>query len=224
VKLLAIDTATEYCSVALWNDAVTASRMDSGPQTAAALVLDMVAACLAEGGVALGALDAIAFGRGPGGFTGVRLAASVTQGLAFASGLPVLPVSNLRAVAQHALARQAAAMRLLVCQDARMGEVYWATFDACDGFAEFAGIERVSKPAAVALPDSWQSSGVAGAGSGFALYPELAQLARPLPGCHSRAEDLARLAAHDGLSRAVPAEQALPVYVRDNVAVPANPG
>jgi tRNA threonylcarbamoyladenosine biosynthesis protein TsaB len=223
VKLLAIDTATEYCSVALWNDAITASRTDSGPQTAAALVLDMVAACLAEAGVALGALDAIAFGRGPGGFTGVRLAASVTQGLAFASGLPALPVSNLRAVAQHALARQAGAVQLLICQDARMGELYWAAFDACGGFAEPAGTERVGKPAAVVLPDSWQPSRVTGAGSGFALYPELARLARALPGCHSRAEDIARLAVHEGLSRAVPAEQALPVYVRDNVAVPGRP-
>jgi tRNA threonylcarbamoyladenosine biosynthesis protein TsaB len=221
VKLLAIDTATEHCSVACWRDAVIARRAAVGTQAASGQVLAMVTACLDEAGLTLAALDAIAFGCGPGGFTGVRLAASVTQGLAFASGKPVLPVSNLRAVAQHALTRQRAATHVLVCQDARMGEVYWAPFIVHAGRVTAAGPERVGKPAGIALPEGWAAGDVTGAGSGFDAFAELAPLAHVLSRCHSRAEDIAELAAQDGLVAALPAEQALPVYVRNDVAVPS---
>jgi tRNA threonylcarbamoyladenosine biosynthesis protein TsaB len=221
MKLLAIDTATEHCSVALWHDAVVANRAATEAQTASSRVLDLVAACLNDAGLALDALDAIAFGRGPGSFTGVRLAASVTQGLAFAAKLPVLPVSNLRAVAQHALALQPRATQLLICQDARMGEVYWARFTVCAGLAEPDGVEAVNRPEAIVLPAGWEPAATTGAGSGFAIHPELARMARPVAECHSRARDIALLAAHAGLATAVPAERALPVYVRNDVAVPA---
>jgi tRNA threonylcarbamoyladenosine biosynthesis protein TsaB len=221
MKLLAIDTATEHCSVALWHDAVIAQRAATGTQAASAQVLDMVAECLAEAGMTLAGLDAVAFGRGPGGFTGVRLAASVTQGLAFASGLRVLPVSNLRAVAQHALAIQSAAVRLLICQDARRGEVYWARFTGIAGYAEPAGDEAVDRPEAIMLPGDWLPTLVVGAGSGYLVHPQLARFARLLGDCRSRAEDIALLAAHMGMAQAVPAEQALPVYVRNDIAVPS---
>src|SRR5690242_21347923 len=106
----------------------------------------MVDEVLATAGIGLRTLDAIAFGRGPGGFTGVRLAASVTQGLAFGAGVPVVPVSNLQALAQRLLAAEAGSDRVLVCADARMREVYWGCFERRDRLAAPAGPERLSTP------------------------------------------------------------------------------
>jgi len=220
MKLLALDTATEHCSVAVWSGGVRATREAAGTQSASAVVLEMIAACLAEAGLELQALDAIAFGRGPGGFTGLRLAASVAQGLAYGAGLPVLPVSTLRAVAQHVAEREPAAQRVLVCQDARMGEVYWAPFTLRAGFAEAAGEEAVGVPAQVRLPAGWVAADTLGAGSGFDAHAVLGELARVLPACRSRATCIAALAAHDGLAHAVKPERALPVYLRNDVAVP----
>jgi tRNA threonylcarbamoyladenosine biosynthesis protein TsaB len=170
-------------------------------------------------------LDALAFGRGPGAFTGLRLAASVTQGLAFAAGIPVIPVSDLRALAQQVLRPSHQDARVLVCHDARMGEVYWAGFCSLGGCAradtaEYVGAPKDMMDAAVA----WLGTGAAtGAGSGFAAYPELSALEPRLQAVradiHPRACEIAALAANDGLEAAVPAEHALPVYVRDNVAV-----
>lgn len=182
----------------------------------------MVDELLAEGGIGLSALDAIAFGRGPGGFTGVRLAASVAQGLAFGAGLPVVPVSDLMAVAQRALA----ANRVIVCNDARMREVYWACFEQIDGLAAPVGEERVSPPDSVAIPAGWRSP-VLAAGRGFAAYPQLRSRLEPhLAAIHDRmlprAHEIALLAA-PMLQKGggLPPEQAAPVYLRDEVAQPA---
>ena len=158
----------------------------------------MADALLGEAGLGVGDLDVIAFGRGPGGFTGLRIAAGVAQGLAAGAGLPVVPVSNLAAIAA-ASARETGAVRILACLDARMGEVYWAAYE-WDGVSPQALTEeRLSKPQGVLPPEpgTWQ-----GAGSGFAAYPEIAErLGQRLAGVDGgrlpHAADIARLAALD---------------------------
>ena len=129
MKLLALDTATELCSAALWLDGALLTREATRARGHSELILPMIAELLAESGVALSQLDAIAFGRGPGAFTGVRLAAGIAQGLGFAAGLPLLPISDLRALAAQVLLPDGAVRHALICQDARMEEVYWGCFE-----------------------------------------------------------------------------------------------
>ena len=124
MKVLAIDTASASCSAALLLGEHLLQRERLLERGHAEAILPMVDELLAEAAVPLTALTAIAFGRGPGAFTGVRLAASVTQGLAFGAGVPVVPVSDLQAIAQRALDTERAIERVLVCADARMHEVY----------------------------------------------------------------------------------------------------
>jgi tRNA threonylcarbamoyladenosine biosynthesis protein TsaB len=221
VRILAIDTATANCSAALLIDQQLLQREQLLERGHAEAILPMVDGLLAAAGVTLGSLTAIAFGRGPGAFTGVRLAASVTQGLAFAAGLPVVSVSDLRALAQRALEAEATIAAVLACLDARMHEVYWGHFErGVDGLARAVGAERVSGPAQVELPRP-RSGRIAGVGSGFAAY---AQLRTDLPvdvvleGLLPRAAEIARLAVPDAVAgRFLAAEQALPVYLRDDV-------
>ena len=231
VRLLALDTASEWCSVALWQEGEISSRESRAERGHGNQVLSFIDDLLVGAGLRLGSLDALAFGRGPGAFTGLRLAASVTQGLAFAAGLPVIPVSDLRALAQQALIDAIGSNRVLVCHDARMGEVYWAGFESRDGYASPETAEQVAVPQnMLKSAREWIGERAAlGAGSGFAAFPALKALNLPvLPahaGIHPRAREIALLAVHDGLERAVPPEQAVPAYVRDNVAVaPANTG
>jgi tRNA threonylcarbamoyladenosine biosynthesis protein TsaB len=227
LKILALDTATEVCSVALLiEDSVLVRELPPGPGHSAH-ILEMVQAVLGEGGINLRALDCIAFGRGPGGFTGVRLAASVTQGLAFGAGLPVVPVSDLLAVAQQALDLAPAAASVLVCNDARMQEVYWtcATRGPA-GLALPAGREHVGSPDTVQLA-SQLGDPVHGAGRGFTVWPSLqqrlgAQLAAVQPDLLPRAREILALAIPEWLAgHGVAAEKALPVYLRDDVAKPS---
>lgn len=219
MRLLAIDSATEACSAALLHEGGLIERYELIGRGHAERLLPMVDELLAEAGIGLAGLDAIAFGRGPGGFTGLRIAAGITQGLAAGARLPVLPVSDLAAVAA-AGARESGASRVLVCMDARMGQVYWAAFD-CGGSRPLALTpEAVADPAAVALPENapWF-----GAGHGFAAYPEIAtglgsQLIGLAPGLLPRASDVARIGAADfAAGGGLPAVQALPVYLRNEV-------
>ena len=228
MRILALDTATENCSVALLMGRRLIVREQLLAHGHAEHILPMADEVLREADVTLGALTAIAFGRGPGSFTGVRLAASVTQGLAFGAGLAVVPISDLRALAQRVLELDAGVTRVLVCNDARMHEVYWGCFERLEpeGFAAAAQDEQVSKPAAVTLPASWSGAhrAVHAAGSGFAAYPGLrsalaGHLDRVHDGLLPRAAEIARLAAREvACGRVLPAEQALPVYLRDDVA------
>jgi tRNA threonylcarbamoyladenosine biosynthesis protein TsaB len=225
MKLLALDTSTEWCGVALWQDGALLERELRAERGHGDQLLAMVDELLALSGAALTRLDAIAFGRGPGAFTGLRLAASVTQGLAYSAGLAVIPVSGLRALAQQVLAGAPEGARALACHDARMGEVYWAGFTAAAAHAATATAESVDRPEIMlAAAQAWLGNAPAGgAGSGFAIYPALAPLAARLQpmlaDARPRARELATLAAHDGMAAAVPPEQAQPVYVRNNVAV-----
>ena len=225
MKLLALDTATESCSAALLVDERLLTREAELARGHAERMLPMIDELLAEAGVSLRDLDAIAFGRGPGSFTGVRLAASITQGLAFGAGVGVVAISDLRALAQRALDDDVRVTRVLVCNDARMQEVYWGCFErGSDELAIGQGPERVTPPADVALPPSW--SDAVGLGRGFLAYPRLRALAgvvvpegwdRLLP----RAVEVARLAVPElAAGRLLDPDAAVPVYLRDDVARP----
>lgn len=219
MKILALDTATEACSAALLCDGRVHERHDIAPRRHAELILPMVDAVLAQAGLGLNDLDAIAFGRGPGAFTGVRIAAGVTQGLSLGAGLPVIPVSSLAALAQPALGKAAV---ILPAIDARMGEIYWATYESDhDSLAYPASEEQVTPPDAVQVPSAKQVFGV---GSGWGTYRE--RLERVLdgqvngidPDRFPLAKDMLPLAEKEyRAGRSVSAEQALPVYLRDNV-------
>jgi tRNA threonylcarbamoyladenosine biosynthesis protein TsaB len=227
LKILALDTATEVCSVALLlPEGLLVRELPPGPGHSAH-ILGLIQAVLAEAGLTLPELDCIAFGRGPGGFTGVRLAASVTQGLAYGAGLKVVPVSDLLAVAQQALDLAPQARSVLVCNDARMQEVYWtcATRGPA-GLAVPAGAEQVGPPERVAVPADLAAP-VLGAGRGFTVWPQLAlHSGLPLAQIHAdllpRAREIARLAvAQWRAGGALGPEQAQPVYLRDDVAKPS---
>jgi len=219
MRLLALDTATEACSAALLRNDTVTERFEVIVRGHAERLLPMADALLNDAGLAVGDLDAIAFGRGPGGFTGLRIAAGVAQGLAAGARLPVLPVSNLAAIAA-ASARESGALRILACLDARMGEVYWAAFSWEQGAPIPETDERLSGPEGVLPPGSgsWR-----GAGSGFAAHPEIAERLGPRlagvdGGLLPHAADIARLAALEfAAGRSVPAARALPVYLRNDV-------
>lgn len=226
MKILALDTATEALSVSLSFDDRQIDRYVELDRGHAEQLLPMVEEVLAEGGITLPALDAIAFGRGPGGFTGVRLAASVAQGLAFGADVGVVPVSNLAAVAHRAAQLEPRVDRVLVANDARMREVYWAWFRMDSLLISLEGEERVDAPGAVTAQSSGSGSWTA-AGRGLRAWPELAERCRLAgavlyPDLLPRASEVLalarpRVAAGEILDPAL----ALPVYVRDRVAEPA---
>lgn len=216
--LLAIDTATERCSVALRIDGRVIERASEQPRGHADLVLPMVESVLLEGGLKLADLEGIAYGRGPGAFTGVRIAVGVVQGLAFGAGLKTVGISNLAAVAQQVAQP---GDRVLVCMDARMEQVYWSSFarERSSDLVTALASERVDAPDAV--PDGDYTIL---AGTGFKAYGRLqSRLAVGGRVVHEstlpRASDIALLAeAEFRAGRAKPATEAEPVYVRDQVA------
>ncbi|MGA9852402.1 MAG: tRNA (adenosine(37)-N6)-threonylcarbamoyltransferase complex dimerization subunit type 1 TsaB [Gammaproteobacteria bacterium] len=224
MKILALETSTERCSAALLIDGEVAERAQTIARAHAELILPMVGSLLAEAGVSLRQLDALAFGRGPGGFTGVRVATAVVQGLAFGADRPVVPVSDLMALAAGTY-RQHRGQKILACLDARMREVYWCAYEtgAADDFKacmpeQLGTAETVQPPE----PGSWF-----GAGSGFATYGKVlsAQLGTALEGQDAKLLPAARDIATLGVrllaqGQVVSADAALPVYLRDRVAWP----
>ena len=219
MKLLAIETATEACSVALWLDGEIRERFEIAPRRHAELTLPWAEQLLAEAGVKKSQLDAIAIGRGPGAFTGVRLAIAIGQGIALALDRPVVPVSTL-----GALALQAQGPRVLAAIDARMGEVYAAAFEVRDGDMLALDTERVIHPETVELPgdvNGWQGVGTGFAAQEGALAARLGSRfsaidAAALP----HAADVARLGALAfARGEAVAPEFVEPAYLRNNVAL-----
>jgi tRNA threonylcarbamoyladenosine biosynthesis protein TsaB len=215
--LLAIETATEACSAALFTHGRVLSRHQVAPRGHADLILAMCDEVLAEAGIARSQLDAVAFGRGPGSFTGVRIATGVAQGLGYALEVPLVPVSTLATLAQGAL-RERGWPRVMAAIDARMGEVYWAAFSAgAHGLMGPAGPEKVSAPEDVLLPDAgaWCGAGTGWAAYGARLPAQVVERdGERLPYAH----DLALLAvAAYARGESVPAAAAMPVYLRDDV-------
>lgn len=222
MNLLALDTATEACSAAILTRGELVERYQIAPREHNRLILPMVEEVLAVCGLSANQLDAIAFGRGPGSFTGVRIAAGVAQGFALGLDLPVLPVSTLAALALEAMRSQAADCAF-ACIDARMHEVYWGEYQRLEGDdLRLSGNETVRPPETVLVTPGRVGVGV---GSGWAAYPEVLReraghrLAGVLPDRFPRAAILARLGAIAFMrGEGLPPEQAQPVYLRDNVA------
>jgi len=223
MKLLAFDTATEVCTAALWLDGEVRERLERRSQHSEHL-LPMIDALLKEAGVGLRQLDAIAFGRGPGSFTGLRIGAGIAQGLALGAGLPLVPVSSLATLAQGI-----GAERVLAAFDARMQQVYWGAYwRNSKGLVEPMQAEVVADPVAVPFPEG---HGWVGGGPGWDVYGK--QLEQRLgyavehwvAGALPQARHLAVLAAVAfAAGQTVPPENAVPVYIRDGVATRAKSG
>lgn len=225
--ILAIDTSTEACSVALGLPDATLCRYEVEPRKHTELALPMVHALLTEAGLSPQQLNAIAFVRGPGAFTGLRIAAGIVQGLAFGLGIPVISVSSL-AVMAHRAYREQGWQAVHAAIDARMGEVYWGSFHVLGwGQVELLGREVVCAPAAVvataALPtEALTAEAWAGCGTGWVhedvLQAQLHNVQAVWVDCYPHGTDviaLARTAWQKG--EILPADAAQPVYLRDNV-------
>ncbi len=218
LKILALDTSTEYCTVALWRDGEVDARERLAGQRHSELLLGMVDELLARQALRVGELDGIAFGQGPGSFTGLRIACGVTQGLAFAAGIPVTGICTLLAMAEAA-----GGGRVVCCLDARMHEIYHAAYDKSGGEWEVVSEPALWPPSqAPLLPEgSWL-----GCGSGFAAYGERlmqryeGRLSGVAPEIFPHARDIARLAVPlFERGGGVDAALAAPLYIRDKVAL-----
>ncbi|MEW6354149.1 MAG: tRNA (adenosine(37)-N6)-threonylcarbamoyltransferase complex dimerization subunit type 1 TsaB [Pseudomonadota bacterium] len=221
MNILALDTSTEACSAALLTDNGINERFEIAPRGHAMLILPMLEQLLREAGLTLRQIDAVAFGRGPGAFTGVRIAASVAQGVAFGAELPVIAVSSLAALAQGAL-RERGMRRVAAAIDARMGEVYFAAYQSnLEHLMELRGDEGIYPPRQAPLleGEGWFAAGSGWLAHGAALREHLAGHIGAVDAArYPHAQDVARLAAtqlKQGL--VVDAEQALPVYLRNEV-------
>lgn len=233
MKILAIDTATEACSAALlWNDEILV-REEVAPQAHTRLILPMVESVLAESGIKLQQLDAIAFGRGPGSFTGVRIGIGAAQGLAYGAGLPLVGVSTLQMLAQG-IARRQQAETVVTAIDARMSEIYLGAFALMQGVMQPLVDEVVITPdeaAGYLQPVAEKISAQMATGTGFNSYTHLASLlnvthadsveANNLPW----AQDMLPMAASlFALEQYCDPAEATPVYLRDKVTWKKLPG
>lgn len=221
MQILAIDTSTEYLSLALWLDGLVLVRDVHAGQSHSQQILPTLRELLDEAKLDLDALDGIAFGAGPGSFTGLRIACGVTQGLAFGAGLPVVEVSTLQALAQ-----QSGANKVIACLDARMGEIYYAAYEKKDD----AWLEVIAP--ALFKPEqapTLQGNDWMGVGTGWLAYPEvlnqvyrdnLLELPKPEHSSHPTATAIAEIALpvfKSGQAKA--AHEVAPIYIRNKVAL-----
>lgn len=218
MRILALDTSTEYLSLALWLDSQVMQRDVHAGQTHSQLILPTIGEMLKEAAVTLRDLDGIAFGAGPGSFTGLRIACGVTQGLAFGAGLPVAGVSTLLA-----LAHGSGSDKVVACLDARMGEVYHAIYTHHDGGWHAVSPPGLYKPEQVPLPDG---DGWIGVGTGWGAYEQVlreryaGKTSNILPQAYPQAASIAALAVPVFVAgQGVPAAQAAPIYIRNKVAL-----
>lgn len=218
MRVLALETSTEYCSVALWQDGAVVERCELAGQKHSEVLIEMVDLLLRDAGATLAQLDGIAFGMGPGSFTGVRIACGVAQGLAFGANLPVAGVCTL-----EALAEASGQSRVIAALDARMGELYFAAYEKRDGVWITVAAPRLCRPEDAPV---LQGVGWFGAGSGFAMHGAVlgeryaGRLQGVDGGAVPQAAAIAVLgAARFALGRGVDAAEALPLYLRDKVAL-----
>lgn len=222
-KILALDTSTDACSVALNLDGSLIEDFRVIPRQHTQQLLPMVEELLANAGISVSELDAIAFGRGPGSFAGIRIATGVTQGLAYAADLPVLPVSTLEALALAAR-RKEGANTVTAALDARMDEIYVAAYDLSSGMPEVILPEQVCAPGDLELTSGEHSQAYLAVGSGWRYLDDMSEHVRSVVSVSAEeyypsAQDMLLLAEKDfALGKAVSAAQALPVYLRDEVA------
>ncbi len=228
VKLLAIDTSSEWCSAALYCAGHITQQLEYRPKQHGERLLAMMDQLLTDAHLQLSDLHAIAYGRGPGSFTGVRLAAAVAQGSAFAAGLPLIGISTLAALA-HAVFRQHQQQWILAALDARIGEIYWAGFEiTAIGMVTALTAEQVTLPNSVVLPNSPALSNNQwyGAGSGWAVYGNELHASTELTAAQVNGEIICT--AHDIALLASAAwqrgeinlpEYGAPQYIRNQVAL-----
>ena len=221
MRILALDTSTEYLSLALMLDGKVLSEDLHAGQTHSQLILPLIGEMLSNAGLQLRELDGIAFGAGPGSFTGLRIGCGVAQGLAFGASLPVAGISTLLA-----LAHSSEADKVIACLDARMGEVYHAAYAKSGAAWQEASPPGLYKPEEVPL---LTGEGWTGAGSGWSAYGNILNkvymglMSNTLPVAYPRATSIAALAEpifEAGLG--VPAAQAAPIYIRNKVALTMN--
>ena len=217
--VLSLETSTEACSVALCGESVEHELFEVAARQHSQRLLPMIEQLLAETGTARSQIDAVAFGRGPGAFTGVRIATASAQGLGWALDRPVIAVSTLAALAQQGLRRHGAE-RILAALDARMHEIYWGVWQCHEGSLRAMTEETVCPPQAVAtqLPPQWPADSL-GIGSGWLYKADIPiVVASTDTAAYPRAIDVATLAIPlhaEGLG--LPAEQGAPVYLRHSV-------
>lgn len=220
-QLLALDTSSDACSVALWQDGEVLEDFQLLPRQHAQAILPQIQQLLDRAGLTLQQLDGIAFGCGPGSFTGLRIAAATAQGLALARDLPVIPVSTLQALAWSA-EKRFYARKILTLIDARMDEVYWCAWQAGDGVPQALMQEALAKPEAVFLPSQDDQDWLL-VGSGACYSERLpvgvgSQIQQQVVDLYPRAQAMAHLAAAAwDRGETLDAALAQPVYLRDQV-------
>ena len=221
MNIIALDTSTEYCSLAVWLNGNIVSREILAGQRHSELLLPMLRTMLTEIGITLNQIDGIAFGAGPGSFTGLRIACGVAQGLAFAQAVPIVGISTLEALAQ-----QVDTAKVLVALDARMGELYFAAYEKTTTGWSSVHAPLLCRPETAPVVEG---EGWTGCGNGFDLYHSILSehysnsLQQIIPGCYPHAREIVQLAAIQfarGEGKA--AEEALPVYIRNKVALKEN--